>query len=82
MDSWEVHLVEILILYTMPCVNLQNSNSHEIRKPNFVNWIENKIFYQMYFLVFDQKFRGGIFCKFLKNIPAEFQQILARNPDF
>jgi hypothetical protein len=35
--NYKVHLVENLILYTMLCVNLQNSYSFEFRKPNFVN---------------------------------------------
>jgi hypothetical protein len=37
--------------------------------------IENKSLYQMHFLVCDKKFRGGIFYKFLKKIPAEVPEL-------
>jgi hypothetical protein len=39
------------------------SSEFEFCKFMYIMVLENKILYQMHFLIFDKKFRGGIFCR-------------------
>jgi hypothetical protein len=53
-----------------------------ILKTDAKHIIENKILYQMHFLVFDKKFRGVIYCKLLKKNSAGNSVIPGRNSVF